>query len=333
MPKTEGLGFQQVIPQEGTIYGLETKFPTPDQMERNHQHLMVSLSGQINSEGKRSYTDNALSSIFGYPEKLVTVMLEAARTPVGASSETINFFDNNPLKREHAAREIEVSQVNNRAKELKPDQGTVITGVRESASRIEREILPNERAYFLGLGFNNFSRELVKRRGKEVIKISSRASDPKKVALLESTLGSVGESVRSKHESTFYLNRSQFGFMNNPFVDDKFLGRKERLYPFLLGLLNIGLSEKEARLSISDGLLLRKIVKHFEEISGVKFGEVKDVKLPRRDNEGGRYVHIVPTLLVEDPEAVYGELFKTYATQQLPFVKDLPGYRNQPQNS
>jgi hypothetical protein len=303
MANTE-FGFQQT-PQPD-VYAVETKFPTPDQMVANHDRLLVMLSGQRNKDGSPSNTPEFLAGFFGYSVDRVNSLIAEAANPIVCQPKELKAAE--PLTVIPSTIPAEL-----------PTPEIIVESPAVAAEKKEKELIPGERAYFMGMAKGKYPGKRGSRfeRDNVTVRCDSENEDVRKY--LADTYGSYAETTATSNRVEFFLPSPKFDFLIDPNPTDAMLQNPWRLAPFLLGVMHSKGIDKDGRLCHPDEALLRRIQTFFSLCFDRSIGDV------RQDNRNGK--RRSPFIKIKDVEGVYDTLYRIDSVQQIPFVKNLPGYR------
>ncbi len=303
-------GFQQT-PQPD-VYAVDTKFPTPEQVVANHDKLLVMLSGLKNGDGSPSNPPEFLAGFFGYTVDHVNNLIAEATNPTLQETSILSPAANSLVALEASEPRVVVSaQASTEEKAVEPIIGD---SSKLEAVKKERELIPGERAYLLGLAHGEYPAKLVEdSKGRRiVVKTESRLEAGRKY--LRDTVGTEGEMVEGLDSLRIILDPAKFAFMVDPVIKQDLLLRSERFAPILLGLIHSRSVGKEGRLAHPDRKLLERFVDFYPLHFNREIGAVKD----RKGHS--------PFIQIKDLDSVYRDLFRVFSVGQIPFVKNLPGY-------
>ncbi len=304
-------GFQQT-PQPN-IYGVEAKFPTPEQMTANHERLLVMLSGQRNKDGSAANTPEFLAGFFGYSVDHVNSLIAEAVNPTLREVPILTPTISSTAELQSVGRSLSTVEVS--LSEL-PAQVVVAGGATEKAKK-EKELVPGERAYFMGMAKGKYLGKRGSRYGVENITVRSDTENEEVRNFLEQTYGIHGETTSTSHRVEFFLPSPQFDFLLDPNPSISMLENAWRFAPFLLGVMHSKGVDKDGRLVHPDEDLLRTIETFYSLHFDKPIGEVQQNKRTQKRS---------PFLKIKDIEGVYSTLYGVPSVQQIPFVEKLPGY-------
>ena len=196
---------------------------------------------------------------------------------------------------------------------------------RQPRPEVRQDQLPeNESAFFLGLAQGDYNVYQAHWGKDAFVVVGTDSQREQRRELLRKTIGTWGEIHEGSRGVKIYLESPTFDFMATPALPPRYLDARSRFAPFVLGTIAARLSDRENRVSLSNGLLLRVITRQFFRHYGFSMGNFRDQRNSTQDDGAkNRRSHSMSFIVVKNPAQVFRTLIGESSVASLPFVQDL----------
>lgn len=300
------------------VYGINTKFPTPEEMSANNAVLIEIIHNANNKLPVREEKTPATNPILN--GSVIPLVDSVPSSPISVDTSILDKKVDTTLS----------AGEDSRSKLADGDGGkTVSTPVVQEEKPVgkEREPSVGEKAYLTGLRFGGFG--FKRTFDPNFVDITTDSKSVKRRGLLTVTLGRYGK-VTDLDTYKVRLRSPQFDFMGEEGVGEDLFLQRIRFAPFLLGTLNAKMSEKGNRISVVDLGFLQMLNDTYKKFYGEDLGKVYEDTTTELVSRHGteRVTRKVPVIEVKNLERVYRNLFDNLGVQGLLFANDLPGNPN-----
>ncbi len=189
---------------------------------------------------------------------------------------------------------------------------------------VNKDLAPNEKAFFTGLAQGKFSSSKALHGGNEFVWVSTTSSGRKR-EIYKQTFGNWGDSFTGKGYLKIYLSSPNFDFLLDREITEDMIGEKRKFAPLLYGLIHSNLSEVERSIALSNGPLLKEVMNKFGEFFGFELGTFRDhlARKPKPGEEAGNAFQ-TQTIKIKNLNKVIAALEDHYSVGCLPFIDKLP---------